>query len=103
VAIDQNAAVQIGEGDVAVYRAKAQARRTSTERTRYRMLDSFRQFGRDHLIASGAMPEVRDRHLAWAVALSETWKRYLPKTCPTRSFEPFRDIAPDWEPEHPTA
>ena len=41
-------------------------------RTRYGMLETLRQFGRDRLIESGAATGLRNSHLAWAVALAET-------------------------------
>ena len=41
-------------------------------RTRYRMLETLRQFGRDRLIESGEATGLRNSHLAWAVALAET-------------------------------
>ena len=40
-------------------------------RTRYRQLETLRQFGRDRLIAGGHMTALRNRHLVWAVALAE--------------------------------
>jgi predicted ATPase/class 3 adenylate cyclase len=39
-------------------------------RTRYRMLDTLRSFGRERLLARGEMDRLRDRHLAWAVDLA---------------------------------
>ncbi len=39
-------------------------------RTRYRLLETLRQFGRDRLLASGEVPATRDRHLAWAVDIA---------------------------------
>src|SRR6185295_11908675 len=38
-------------------------------RTRYRMLETFRQFGRERLIEQGEMADVRNRHLAWIVEI----------------------------------
>jgi len=40
-------------------------------RTRYRMLETFRQFGRNQLIARGEMTDVRNAHLAWMVRLAD--------------------------------
>jgi len=65
-------------GDIAdrlahlVERSMAAADETAEGRTRYRLLETLRQFGRDRLVASGTMIAQRDRHLAWAVALAET-------------------------------
>jgi predicted ATPase len=42
-----------------------------TEPPRYRQLDTVRAYGRERLEASGRERELRDRHLAWAVALAE--------------------------------
>ena len=36
-------------------------------RTRYRLLETLRQYGAERLAASGDGPAVRDRHLAWAM------------------------------------
>jgi tetratricopeptide (TPR) repeat protein len=41
-------------------------------RTRYRMLETLRQFGRDRLVASGDTTATRGRHLVWAVVLAES-------------------------------
>jgi predicted ATPase/class 3 adenylate cyclase len=38
---------------------------------RYRLLETLRQFGRERLAESGESAAVRDRHLAWALALGE--------------------------------
>jgi hypothetical protein len=38
---------------------------------RYGLLETLRQFGRDRLSERGESTEVRDRHLAWAVAFAE--------------------------------
>lgn len=41
-------------------------------RTRYRMLETLRQFGRERLIDRGETAALRSRHLAWAVAFAQT-------------------------------
>jgi predicted ATPase/transcriptional regulator with XRE-family HTH domain len=38
---------------------------------RYRLLETVRQYGRERLETHGEEPAVRDRHLAWCVALAE--------------------------------
>jgi len=44
---------------------------TADGRTRYRMLETLRQFGRDRLLEAGEASSIRSRHLAWAVELAE--------------------------------
>lgn len=39
--------------------------------TRYKLLETLRQFGRERLIGRGCAEAVRTRHVAWAVALAE--------------------------------
>ncbi len=39
--------------------------------TRYRFLETIRQYGADRLVESGRSDELHGRHLAWVVALSE--------------------------------
>ena len=39
--------------------------------TRYRLLETLRQYGAERLAAAGEEPAVRDRHLAWVRALAE--------------------------------
>ena len=39
--------------------------------TRYRLLETLRQYGAERLAASGEEPAVRDRHLAWVRSLAE--------------------------------
>ena len=68
----------LAPGDIAdrlahlVERSMVVADETAEGRTRYRMLETLRQFGRDRLLASGTMIAQRNKHLAWAVALAET-------------------------------
>jgi predicted ATPase/transcriptional regulator with XRE-family HTH domain/Tfp pilus assembly protein PilF len=38
---------------------------------RYRLLETVRQFGWEHVLAAGEETGLRDRHLAWCVALAE--------------------------------
>jgi hypothetical protein len=37
--------------------------------------ETFRQFGRDQLVASGEMADLRHRHLSWATTLVEGTRR----------------------------
>jgi predicted ATPase len=46
-------------------------------RTRYRLLETLRQYGRERLRETGEAPAVRDAHLAWAVGLAEEAERHL--------------------------
>jgi predicted ATPase len=68
---------RVGLDDIAdhlshlVERSMVAADQGSDGRTRYRMLETFRQFGRDRLMAQVEMTDVRNRHLAWVVALAE--------------------------------
>lgn len=39
--------------------------------TRYRLLETLRQYGAEHLAAAGEEPAVRARHLVWACVLAE--------------------------------
>jgi len=43
-----------------------------TGKTRYRLLETLRQFGREKLIQRGEVEVIRTRHLAWAVGLAES-------------------------------
>jgi DNA-binding CsgD family transcriptional regulator len=45
--------------------------------TRYRLLETIRQFGRERLLDAGEGPSVRDRHLAWFLAFAEQAKPNL--------------------------
>lgn len=47
---------------------------TDDGRTRYRLLETLRQFGRERLIGSGAVVDVRQRHLAWTVEFASRIK-----------------------------
>src|SRR5262249_12005491 len=48
---------------------------TSTELgTRYRQLETLRQFAEERLVERGTLGEVRDRHLAWVSDLAD-WMR----------------------------
>jgi predicted ATPase len=58
-----------------VERSMIVAQREAGGRMRYRMLETFRQFGRDQLVASGEMAEMRHRHLSWATTLVEGTRR----------------------------
>lgn len=46
-------------------------------RTRYRLLETLRQYGSDRLREAGQAAAVRDAHLAWAVGLAEEAERNL--------------------------
>ena len=46
-------------------------------RTRYRLLETLRQYGRDRLRETGEAAAVRDAHLSWAVGLAEEAERHL--------------------------
>jgi non-specific serine/threonine protein kinase len=54
-----------------VDRSLVVADETDSGRTRYRLLETLRQFGRDRLFAGGDADSVRARHLSWAVAIAE--------------------------------
>jgi non-specific serine/threonine protein kinase len=54
-----------------VDRSLVAADETASGRTRYRLLETLRQFGRDRLVARGMASDVRARHLSWAVAHAE--------------------------------
>ena len=47
------------------------------EGTRYRLLETLRQYGRERLRETGEAPAVRDAHLAWAVGLAEEAELHL--------------------------
>lgn len=53
-----------------VDRSLVVAEQGTDDRTRYRMLDTLRQFGRERLVARREMDRLRDRHLAWAVDMA---------------------------------
>lgn len=55
-----------------VDRSLVSATGPSTGATRYSMLETMRQFGRERLIESAAVDQVRDRHLDWAVELTQS-------------------------------
>jgi predicted ATPase/transcriptional regulator with XRE-family HTH domain len=44
---------------------------TEEEQGRYRLLETVRQYGWERLAADGETADVRDRHLAWCLALAE--------------------------------
>ena len=46
-------------------------------RTRYRLLETLRQYGRERLREAGEAAAVRDAHLGWAVGLAEEAEGYL--------------------------
>ncbi len=46
-------------------------------RSRYRLLETLRQYGRDRLREASAAAAVRDAHLSWAVGLAEEAERHL--------------------------
>ena len=46
-------------------------------RSRYRLLETLRQYGRDRLREAGEAAAVRDAHLSWAVGLAEEAERHL--------------------------
>jgi predicted ATPase/class 3 adenylate cyclase len=46
-------------------------------RTRYRLLETLRQYGRNKLSETSEAAPVRDAHLNWAVELAETAERHL--------------------------
>ncbi len=46
-------------------------------RSRYRLLETLRQYGRDRLRQASAASAVRDAHLDWAVGLAEEAERHL--------------------------
>jgi len=45
---------------------------TAAGDTRYRLLETLGQFGRERLLDRGVMQAIRERHLTWAVGLAET-------------------------------
>jgi predicted ATPase/class 3 adenylate cyclase len=45
--------------------------------SRYRLLETLRQYGRDRLREAGGAAAVRDAHLSWAVGLAEQAERHL--------------------------
>jgi non-specific serine/threonine protein kinase len=45
--------------------------------SRYRLLETLRQYGRDRLREAGEAAAVRDAHLSWAVGLAEEAERHL--------------------------
>ena len=46
-------------------------------RSRYRLLETLRQYGRDRLREAGRAAAVRDAHLSWAVGLAEEAEHHL--------------------------
>ena len=48
-----------------------------SRRTRYRLLETLRQYGLNQLHETGAAAPVRDAHLTWAVELAEEAERHL--------------------------
>ena len=46
-------------------------------RSRYRLLETLRQYGRDRLREAGRAAAVRDAHLSWAVGLAEEAEQHL--------------------------
>jgi predicted ATPase/class 3 adenylate cyclase len=46
-------------------------------RSRYRLLETLRQYGRERLREAGQASAVRDAHLGWAVGLAEEAERHL--------------------------
>jgi predicted ATPase len=66
-------------GDLAALVGKSLVGRDALERgrTRYRLLETLRQYGRDRLRETGEAPAVRDAHLGWAVGLAEEAERHL--------------------------
>jgi non-specific serine/threonine protein kinase len=66
-------------GDLAALVDKSLVVRDALEagRTRYRLLETLRQYGRERLRETGEAPAVRDAHLTWAVGLAEEAERHL--------------------------
>ena len=59
---------------------------TQAGRTRYRMLETVRQYAREQLQGSGETDAVRARHRDWCLAFAET----PPASGGTRRYEPWR-------------
>ena len=78
-----------------VDRSMVIAELTASGHTRYRMLETFRQFGRDQLVATSRMAEVRNRHLAWAMNLVDVWKPSELRAQLAAEFDNFR-AALEW-------
>lgn len=55
----------------------AQAPHGDDQQTRYRMLDAVREFGAWQLAASGTDAVIRDRHLAWYLAMAQYFAAHL--------------------------
>jgi predicted ATPase/transcriptional regulator with XRE-family HTH domain len=55
-----------------VDRSLAVADETADGLTRYRMLETLRQFGHERLLESGETEALRGRHLSWAVTVAES-------------------------------
>jgi non-specific serine/threonine protein kinase len=64
-----------------VDRSLVVADETMAGTTRYRLLETLRQFGRDRLVDRGEATCIRNQHLSWAVALAE---RIPPQTTDRR-------------------
>jgi predicted ATPase len=66
-------------GDLAALVDKSLVVRDALEggRTRYRLLETLRQYGRNKLSETGDAHAVRNAHLAWAVGLAEEAERHL--------------------------
>lgn len=60
-----------------VDRSLVLAQETRGGSTRYRLLESVRQYGRDRLVESGEEKSTRTRHRDWFLLLAERGERYL--------------------------
>ena len=49
----------------------------ASRRSRYRLLETLRQYGRDRLREASEAAAVRDAHLSWAIGLAEEAERHL--------------------------
>jgi predicted ATPase len=78
-----------------VERSMVVATREAGGRMRYRMLETFRQFGRDQLVASGEMADLRHRHLSWATTLVEGTRREAMTATVAAERESLR-VALEW-------
>jgi predicted ATPase len=57
---------------------KSLVQTTGTEGAlRYGLLETVRQYGQERLVAAGGLEQLRDRHLAWSLALAEEAERHL--------------------------
>jgi len=78
-----------------VERSMVVANRAAGGRMRYRMLETFRQFGRDQLVASGEMADMRHRHLSWVTTLVEGTRREAMTATVAAEQESLR-VALEW-------